>query len=261
MSITKLKYFIAKKLDSNLILSHLIYGIVGRFKFLLPHDKSYFGLYKFFEKKNGVRILDVGANNGISALSFKKLYPNSQITSFEPNPRHRKSLERACKQCSGIQFQVLGVGETAGVLTFYQPTLNNVALHTATSTDLNFVKLQLAGIGIDISKVEFDEFTSPVINLDSLDLSPHIIKIDCEGFELPILKGAKETIRTHKPIILTEYSAEISGVEYVQEFHDFISSIGYEAKYFENDSNSMREYKFGDFRSETGSRNIFLIPL
>ena len=41
--------------------------------------------------------------------------------------------------------------------------------------------------------------------LDSLDL-PHIdyIKIDCEGYELPILQGAEQTVRKYRPIMVIE---------------------------------------------------------
>ena len=44
-----------------------------------------------------------------------------------------------------------------------------------------------------------------VNTLDSYNFSDvDIIKIDCEGYELPILKGAKQTISTNRPIVQLE---------------------------------------------------------
>jgi FkbM family methyltransferase len=43
-----------------------------------------------------------------------------------------------------------------------------------------------------------------VITLDSLGLSPTFIKIDVEGCEYATILGAKETIKTHKPVIMFE---------------------------------------------------------
>lgn len=43
-----------------------------------------------------------------------------------------------------------------------------------------------------------------VRTLDSFHLSPDFIKIDCEGYEYFVLKGAEKTIRVNKPVIIVE---------------------------------------------------------
>lgn len=43
-----------------------------------------------------------------------------------------------------------------------------------------------------------------MITIDSLKMKVDFIKIDVEGMEYDVLKGAKETIRTHKPVIMIE---------------------------------------------------------
>ena len=41
--------------------------------------------------------------------------------------------------------------------------------------------------------------------LDSLDFDRiDYMKIDCEGYEMQILKGGENTLRTHQPIIVVE---------------------------------------------------------
>jgi hypothetical protein len=52
---------------------------VRHFSFLLPHDKSYYALRHFIALKPNGLFLDVGANDGISALSFRYLDYNYRI--------------------------------------------------------------------------------------------------------------------------------------------------------------------------------------
>ena len=45
----------------------------------------------------------------------------------------------------------------------------------------------------------------PVATLDSFDLEAvDMIKIDCEGFELQVLKGAVETLKRWRPALIVE---------------------------------------------------------
>src|SRR5262245_52664590 len=53
--------------------------------FLLPHDKSYYALRHFIDAVPTGLFLDIGANDGISALSFRRFDKNYDILSLEPN--------------------------------------------------------------------------------------------------------------------------------------------------------------------------------
>jgi hypothetical protein len=53
--------------------------------FLLPHDKSYRALRHFITLRPNGLFLDVGANDGISALSFRRFDKTYRILSLEPN--------------------------------------------------------------------------------------------------------------------------------------------------------------------------------
>lgn len=45
---------------------------------------------------------------------------------------------------------------------------------------------------------------TPIITIDSLEVDPSFIKIDVEGMEPDVLKGARRTIQTHRPVVMIE---------------------------------------------------------
>lgn len=59
------------------------------------------------------------------------------------------------------------------------------------------------------------------------DLSPKVIKIDVEGFELQVLKGAKETIAKARPMLIVEFSAIRDNRYDNFELIDYIESFGF----------------------------------
>ena len=69
---------------------------------------------------------------------------------------------------------------------------------------------------------EKDSVIKYSIKLDEMKLKKKIsfIKIDCEGFELQVLKGAKYTIKKNKPVILVEHSN-------LNTISSFLVSLGY----------------------------------
>lgn len=69
----------------------------------MPDSASFLSAYKeifvertyaFKSETNSPKILDLGANIGLSVLFFKQLYPGAQITAFEADPNIYTYLER-----------------------------------------------------------------------------------------------------------------------------------------------------------------------
>ena len=72
----------------------LAWDAIHRLPFLLPHDKSYRALRHFIALKPEGLFLDVGANDGISALSFRRFSKSYRILSLEPNALLEPALKK-----------------------------------------------------------------------------------------------------------------------------------------------------------------------
>jgi FkbM family methyltransferase len=54
-------------------------------------------IYRFKTSQEAPFIIDGGANIGLSVIYFKKLFPDSRILAFEPDPKVFKTLEENCR--------------------------------------------------------------------------------------------------------------------------------------------------------------------
>lgn len=55
------------------------------------------------------------------------------------------------------------------------------------------------------------EFLVPVRTLDSFKLKPSVVKIDTEGNELPVLQGARETLRQKPQLVIETHDLKSVG--------------------------------------------------
>ena len=67
------------------------------------------------------------------------------------------------------------------------------------------------------------------ITIDSLNIDPDFIKIDTEGWEYNILKGAEKTIKRCKPLMQIEWNETNMAQCNVNptEVKDYVTSLGY----------------------------------
>lgn len=78
-------------------------------------------VYKFESKNPAPKIIDAGANVGISVLYFKSLYPEAKIIAFEPNPEAFAYLYSNIKQNGLRDVQAVNacLSDQSGKAKFY----------------------------------------------------------------------------------------------------------------------------------------------
>jgi len=145
--------------------------------------------YLFTEIKS---FIDIGANNGYYYSLQAAKYGINEIHSFEPNP---KILTHLYKNIHENNFQE--------VIKVYEIALSNLPL-----TNLSLAANRGASSRIVQKKRMRDEILKvSTRKFDDLDLtltSPTLIKIDVEGYELDVLKGANKFVEQTRPYVILE---------------------------------------------------------
>ena len=128
----------------------------------------------------GMTVLDIGANCGyFSLIAADAVGPRGHVTAFEPQPRLADWLRQSFLVNGFRNAEVRGeaISDAAGTVPLY------VVDGLIGSTSL------FAPEGYQTHTVEV-----PTITLDSLGLSPDLIKIDAEGAEEKIWHGMQATL-------------------------------------------------------------------
>ena len=132
-------------------------------------------------------IFDVGANIGSKTLLFKKLFPQSRIYSFEPNPKCFEKL-RVINQ-ENIKLFPLALGIKKEKIKLYDRESPGTTKHSSLYKE----------VITECHHSEFVEFDVHVETLDTICKQEGIeyidfIKIDTEGNDFFVLQGAKELL-------------------------------------------------------------------
>lgn len=150
-------------------------------------------------------IIDCGGNIGLSALFFKRYYPTSRITIFEPSKTTfyvlSKNIER--NKLSGIKLINAAVSDTKGDLIFYKNKRS-----PGSSTTISYSKSN--SIGNDY----VEEKIKSVLLSDYIDNEVDLLKVDIEGGENKVFKDldSKNKLGKVKEIVF-EYHDNISNTD------------------------------------------------
>ena len=178
------------------------------------HENEFRMLAKDVPKKSIV--IDIGANLGQSVTSIARVCRPSEIIAFECNPNCINSLQRIGKINSllrGIKFSLINraLGDFCQSFNFMVPTVGGVEYIQEGFLEGTIVneKTIAARLKCDASELEYSIQSVKVEMLDSYNFNPGLIKIDVQGAELTVLKGALNTIAKCKPILLIELPDDI----------------------------------------------------
>jgi FkbM family methyltransferase len=166
-----------------------------------------FAILAHFRLPPGKVFVDAGANRGETVASVRLFQPTAPIVAFEPNPLLHPIIESRNPGDMALTLKQFGLGDAPGTFDLHVPYYKGVPFDGLAS----FQREEAASflnpdrlIGFDPKHQEIRTFTCDVATLDSFALVPAFIKIDVQGLEPAVIRGAAATIRTHLPIVLME---------------------------------------------------------
>lgn len=191
--------------------------------------------------------LDIGANAGFYSLALAKSFPRSRILAFEPNPKIAGILSKNIElNALGEQISIEGraLSDQSGHANFFVPAFTGSGggslknLHPEEGSPETFV----------VELVQLDSF-----NLSGIDL----MKIDVEGNELSVLRGALDSIQDSKPTIFIELLRKWMGPfgSHPQEVVNLLVQFGYQT--YEILETALREISVID--EDTKSTNFIFV--
>ncbi len=194
-------------------------------------------------------ILDVGACIGMYSICYSKIYKNSTIYSYEPVKKNYKELKKniLLNNLKNIYINNIGLSDKKKNIKIGIP---DKKIHLRYSKNIN------DGLFSIFSNKK--KYLVKLITLDSFIKEKNIkkidfIKIDVEGAEYQVLKGAKKTIKKFKPIIQLEYNdlTKKLGKKNISFFINFAKKNKYRIFYLTKNYKIKRNIDLGkDFFSD-----------
>jgi FkbM family methyltransferase len=133
-------------------------------------------------------VLDVGANAGIYSLAALAIQPDATVHAFEPTPEIAARL-RATAKLNNLEN--LYVHEVAVLSQDGQATLKRFRGEMGNNEGMNFITQDIGNSDAErVKAVSLDQFCQDH-SIDRVDL----LKLDVQGHEYSVLKGAEHLIR------------------------------------------------------------------
>lgn len=173
---------------------------------------------------HGVVAIDGGANIGVHTLEWARhMHGWGQVTAFEAQEYVYYALagNLALNNCWNARARWSALGEREGYLDVPEPDY----LRPGSFGSLELRQLQKTEfIGQSVSYDQEDCIRTPMVSIDSLAF-PRLdfVKIDVEGMEIEVLRGARATLERCTPIILAEV-IKSDGIQLIA----FLRGLGYE---------------------------------
>jgi FkbM family methyltransferase len=163
----------------------------------------------------GGTCIDVGGNFGqFSSYLSRTVGATGRVFMFEPLQYNREIARRVLHRlgCDNVAILPFAAGGARASTSVVVDALNTAEAHVADRG------------GEAVEMVDLDTWAHSA-GVDDLD----IVKIDVEGYELPVLEGARRLLTTFRPVIICEISgvsAERYGID-PQRVFDFLSRLNY----------------------------------
>jgi FkbM family methyltransferase len=181
-------------------------------------EKHFAELFTYLVRP-GDRCVDVGANVGVHTVRLARLVGQAgEIIAFEPDPdlvlRTHRNI--ALNGLSNVRIVSAAASDQAGEMQLHRPS----------PWDTNRARASL----IHHPYLTGVTTTVPVVTIDDICAGEPVtlIKIDVEGHEAAVVRGAADTIDRHRPAVVFEYAPEMLDDVSAESPFGWLAERGYE---------------------------------
>jgi FkbM family methyltransferase len=160
--------------------------------------------------KNFRTCLDLGGHVGITSIRFAKHFEH--VHAFEPV--NGKYFKQNTKQFNNITLYEHAVSDHEGTVDMFINTNNSCAVIHEGIIDYLYSK------NFVVEPTSFPCKAIDDYNFENVDF----IKIDVEGYNIPVINGMKKLLENNNPIMHIEIAADKS---YNQRFYKLMKELGY----------------------------------
>jgi FkbM family methyltransferase len=197
-------------------------------------------IYRFTTDRPIPRIIDGGANIGLSILYFKSLYPNAEIIAFEPDEKIFEILEA----------NILNSPHSNSI------HLNQKALWNQDTT------LTFSSEGADAGRIEEDVKEDRSTRISAISLRPYLqeytdfLKLDIEGAELEVIDDCKDLLRNVQHLFV-EYHSFAGKPQRLAELLEIVTSAGFRFYLHPSVNSPQPLYQINTYEGMDSQVNIF----
>ena len=217
-----------------------------------------FDTIKIFEKylTSGDNFIDIGANLGYMSINASKIVgPNGKVFSFEPDNTIYSLLENniILNNANNIILNKIGLSNYNGDASF------NIATESGLSRLENKNK-NLEGLILKSkTTIKVNTLDTYLLENKISNLNIKMIKIDVEGHELSILKGAINLLKNANPIIILEINpgALIQNDLSLSNIVEFLNELNYYSFNINSHSADILRFTRNPTFEKITNKNIF----
>jgi FkbM family methyltransferase len=160
-------------------------------------------------------VIDVGASDSRWSAELIKIVPDANYLLIEANKVHEEKLKEFKNQYANVDYVLAAASDKKGTVFFEiddEDPFGGVASHKKTRE--NFTAFPAVTVDDCVKEKKLD--------------GPYLLKLDIHGFEVPILEGAKNTLKKTVLIVVEVYNFRIETYSLLfHEMCEYLSSKGF----------------------------------
>jgi FkbM family methyltransferase len=166
-------------------------------------------------------VCDIGANKGSFVYWLSSWVGDGRVVAFEPQPELARNLANICRATGlgNVQVEAKAVDSHGGVAQLFLPRGHQpgASLRQAAMEGEGFTTLPVPVVALDDYFSASDKVT--------------LLKIDVEGAELGVFRGAERILRQHAPLLVFECENRHLAPGKVEHVFSHLEALGYQGSF------------------------------